>query len=73
MNTAQLPASFFTLQQATVAARDRLNDKTIGTRVDGGKVQVVRVTYPNGSNATVTPVSGFLQSDEAIAFLNGMQ
>lgn len=72
MNTN--PAAFlFSLQQATLAARARLNDQTIGTRVDAGKVQVVRITYPNGPNATVARVSGFLSPQAAVAFLQRMQ
>lgn len=60
------------LQQATLAARLRLNDKTIGTRVHSGTVQVIRVTYNARGISTVTPVSAYLPVAGAVAFLDQM-
>lgn len=44
------------------AARERTGDASIGTRVEGGRVQIVRVSYPDSGRgaASVTPVSAFL-------------
>jgi hypothetical protein len=62
------------LQQATLAARKRTGDDAIGTQVEAGKVQVVRVTYPNGKRkpAHVEPLSGFLSAADAVAFVNAL-
>jgi hypothetical protein len=63
----------FTLQHAVLTARERLNDKTIGTRVEDGRVQIVRVTYPNGAVSVVTPASEWVSADEAVRLLKEMQ
>lgn len=72
--TIALPRSMFECRDATVAARARTGDRTIGTRVaQGGAIQVVRVVYPKkGGYATVTPLSEYLPAREAIAFLNAL-
>lgn len=57
------------IQSATVAARCRLNDQTIGTRVDNGRVQVVRVVYDGSGNSDVTPVSEWMPVSEAAAYI----
>jgi hypothetical protein len=61
------------LQKSTVAARERLGDKTIGTQAKDGKVQVIRVTYDAGGKSAVVPVSDWMLPTEAAAFLDGMK
>lgn len=60
------------VQSATLAARTRLNDKTIGTQAKAGKLQVVRVTYNAKGRSTVTPVSDFMTHNEVINALNNL-
>lgn len=45
------------LQVATVAARERLGDPSIATRVKRGNYQVVRVTFDATGKSTVSPVT----------------
>lgn len=61
------------LQQATLAARARLDDPSIATHVNAGKLQVVRVTYRPSGRSDVTPVSEWLSVEDTVAFLEGMQ
>ena len=61
------------IQAATLAARQRLNDKTIATQAESGQIQVTRVTYPNGSTAKVVPVSGWMPTADVCGYLNAMQ
>lgn len=63
----------FALQKATTEARARLGDKTIGTQVKDGKVQVIRVTYDAKGKGSVSPVTDWLAADAAVSYLNGMQ
>lgn len=67
-------ATLIDLRNATLCARERTNDNTIGTRVDAGRVQVVRVFYPAGKpeKSVVTPVTGFLPLDEAVRALDAL-
>ena len=60
------------LRDATIAARERTGDVTIGTRVQNGRIQLVRVTYPSGKRgaSTVIPASGWLAPADAIARLD---
>ncbi|MGE4243698.1 hypothetical protein [Ramlibacter sp.] len=60
------------LQQATLAARKRTADAAIGTRVEAGRFQVVRVTYPDGKNGHVEPLSGWLTMPKAVDHLNSL-
>lgn len=59
------------IRNATLAARERCNDKRIGTSVANGRLRVERVTYAKNGCSTVEPLSGWLPINEAIAFLNG--
>lgn len=60
------------LQTATLAARVRLNDQTIGTHVSRGLYQVIRVTYAKSGKSTVTPVSAWLPLSAVITALENM-
>jgi hypothetical protein len=62
------------LRNATLSARERTNDRTIGTQVKAGKVQVVRVTYPpgKGGRSVVTPITPFLTPEDAIRALDAL-
>lgn len=65
--------AFAELQRATLDARSRLADQSIGTQVSNGKVQVVRVAYKQSGASSVTPVSAFLPMRDAVEFLQAMQ
>ena len=70
--------SFFqTMQQiqaATKGAKSRTGDTTLGTRVGGGKLQVVRVIkHAKGPGCDVLPVTEFLPIAAALAYLDAMQ
>lgn len=56
------------LQAATLDARSRLNDVSIGTQVKAGKFRVVRTIYGK-KTTTVTRLSGWLVISEAVSFL----
>lgn len=58
------------LQSATIEARLRLNDPSIGTQVEAGKFRVVRTSY--GKTTTVIPLSGWLSPSEALTFLKAL-
>jgi hypothetical protein len=58
------------LQAATIDARSRLNDSSIGTQVETGKFRVVRTIY--GKKTTVTPLSGWLIVSDATSFLRAL-
>lgn len=61
------------LRHATLATRKRLSDQSIGTRVEAGRVQVVRVEYLKGGRTNTTPLSDwFAQIADAVAFLNSL-
>lgn len=62
--------TLFAIQQATQQARARLSDKTISTRVENGRIQVVRVTYPNGRDSVVSPVSKWMLVADVFDYLN---
>lgn len=61
--------TFGDLRRATLAARQRTGDTALGTRVNAGLFQVVRVTYGGGRSA-VQPMSEYLPAADAISFLN---
>lgn len=67
-------ATLFDIRNATLAARTRKNDQSIGTQIEAGKVQVVQVTYPAGKRgkSTVTALSGWLYADDAVKFLDAL-
>lgn len=59
------------LQAATIEARLRLNDSSIGSQVEAGKFRVVRTIYGK-KTATVTPLSGWLILSDAVSFLRAL-
>jgi hypothetical protein len=62
------------IQKATVGAKSRTGDQTLGTRVDKGRLQVVRVIkHTKGPGCDVLPVTEFLPIPDAIAYLESMQ
>lgn len=61
------------IRNATLSARARTGDKSIGTRIDRGLIQVVRVTYEKSGRSKVAPVSEFMSADAAVAFLEKLQ
>ena len=65
--------AIFEIQAATNAARSRLNDGSLATRVEAGKIQVVRVTYPDGSKSVVTPVSDWMPIADVCQYLQTIQ
>lgn len=67
-------ATLMDLRNATLSARRRTGDNAIGTQVEAGKVQVVRVTYPSGKGgkSVVTPLTRFLDPDDAIRALDAL-
>tara|TARA_R110000787_G_scaffold225299_1_gene333283 strand:+ start:224 stop:433 length:210 start_codon:yes stop_codon:yes gene_type:complete len=64
MNTTEKTQS---LRMLTKAARE--NDPAISVRVEKGKFDVCRVTYPSGSTANVQSLTGFCSLDEAVEYL----
>lgn len=61
------------LQAATLAARARLNDQTIGTSVKDGLVQLERVVFVKGrKTAEVTPLSKPMPAADAIKALDAL-
>lgn len=60
------------LQAATLDARSRLNDVSIGTQVKAGEFRVVRTTYRK-SSTMVTPLSDWLVLSDAVAFLKRLK
>lgn len=60
------------LQAATFAARVRLDDTRVATRVDAGKIQVIRATPVQKGRFDITPLSDWLPPAEAVAFLEGL-
>jgi hypothetical protein len=69
------PITLRDLINATAAARARTQDDAISTRVQRGRVQVTRVTYPQGTargRSVVAPLSDYLPAVDAIAFLNSL-
>lgn len=60
------------LQSATLAARTRLGDQTIGTHVSRGLYQIIRVTYDKSGKSTVTPFSAWLPMSAVITALENM-
>lgn len=75
MPTLNIMQTIRQVRRATVDARARLGDQTIGTRADSGRLQVVRVTYPAGKRgrADVAPISDWLAPADVVAYLGAMQ
>lgn len=63
--------SILEIQRATTDARKRLGDNTIGTRLEAGRVQVVRVTYPDG-DAEIEAVSDWMPLADVCGYLDKM-
>lgn len=67
-----IESALFKLRDATVAAKARTGDTTLGTDVRSGQVRVVRVTYDAAGASTVAPVTGWVDFDVAISTLNAL-
>ena len=65
--------ALFQIQAATCAARMRMADNSISTRVEGGQIQVVRVTYPNGTDSEIKPVSDWMPVSQVCSYLAALQ
>lgn len=61
--------TFGDIRNATLAARQRTGDSAIGTRVQKGLFQVVRVTYAKGGKSDVQALSDYLMLAAAVSFL----
>lgn len=64
-----MPPIIRTIQAATLAARARLADNTIGTRTQAGRMQVVRVTYDAAGRSTTVPASDWMLPHQVPAFI----
>lgn len=60
------------LQSATLAARARTGDQSIGTNAEQGQIRVVRVTSDTTGNWTVSDLSDPLPATKAVEFLNAL-
>lgn len=65
--------ALFQLQQATLAARARCGDRSIGTDVRAGLVRVVRAQWWDGGDGSVKPLTKPVPVAEAIEALNNLQ
>jgi hypothetical protein len=63
---------YFAIQRHTAAARARTGRPSISTRVKQGQVQIVDVTYPNGSRSVVAPLSDWMPATDVPAALDGL-
>lgn len=61
------------IQAATLAARKRTGDQTIGTRVKQCRFQIVSVTYAKGGKSTVTERSEWLAGANLIKALDALK
>jgi hypothetical protein len=61
------------IRAATLAARQRLADNTLGTHVEAGRIQVIRVTYPNGRDGVVDPVSDWMPVADVCDYLAALK
>ena len=59
------------LRDATINARHLAQDQSIGTRVQDGRIQVIRATYSNGKTH-IDELSEWLSADAALTFLIDM-
>lgn len=61
------------IQRATIAARKRTGDTAIATRVQAGRLQVGRATYPAGKSvAEFAPLTGWLPIMEALRAIDAL-
>lgn len=62
------------IQNATLAARRRTGDDSIGANVKAGRLQVVRVSYPVHmfGCSVVEAMTEHLSAADAISFLEGL-
>ena len=60
------------IRNATLDARVRMRDNTIGTRAEAGKLQIIRVTYSGSGISTIVPASEWMPAADVIAALNAM-
>jgi hypothetical protein len=67
-----MPLTLADIRTATLAARQRTSDNSIGTEVSAGKIRVVRVEYDTKGKAVVTPLSGYTSAGAAIDILNAL-
>ena len=65
---------FSEIQRATLAARARLGDSRIGTRVRAGQMQMVSVEYPRGKRgaSVVTPLSEWMPLADVVRALDAL-
>lgn len=59
----------FAIRRATMEARHRTGDNSIGTSADCGEIRVVRVTYGPSGVGVVQPLTGPMNADQVIEFL----
>jgi hypothetical protein len=62
----------FALRAATLAARERTKDRSLGVSGDGGRFRVVRVTYRANGLANVEPRTDYMTAQQAVDFLNSL-
>ena len=61
------------IRNATISARQRLADPEIGTRVEAGRIQVVRYHFPPGKRSpVVTPLSEWVSPSDAVKTLDAL-
>lgn len=67
-----ITAELLELRRATLAARARLKDASIGTRAHAGTLQIVRVVYRCDGTAKIRPITQPMTCREACDFLDAM-
>lgn len=62
------------IQRAVIAARKRTGDSSICAPVHAGRMQIVRVSFPDaGGEGIDEPLTDWMEPVDAVAYLNGMQ
>ena len=64
--------SLFAIRDAVQSVRTRTGDKSIGTHLDRGRLQVIRITYNAKGVSTIAPVTDWLPIAAAIDALNAL-
>lgn len=64
--------TLFTIRDAVKEARLRTGDRSIGTQLEQGRLQVIRVTYTAKGTSTISPITGWLAADAALAAINAL-
>jgi hypothetical protein len=64
--------TLFTIRDAVKAARLRTGDRTIGTHLEQGRLQVIRVTYTAKGTSRIAPLTGWLSAADALAVINAL-